>query len=125
MISSPPPGEARAEERAVGEETRQFATRFSRAVTLLGSLAVDEGHEALRREHGPRLAGAVRDALDAVEAVYGTGTSAVRDWPERSRSVLARIAELRRAVERAGLDPDVRRLAGGLVEFIEGGSRQG
>ncbi len=109
----------------MGEETSQFATRFSRAVTLLGSLAVDEGHEALRREHGPRLAGAVRDALDAVEAVYGTGTSAVRDWPERSRGVLARIAELRRAVERAGVDPGVRRLAGGLVEVIEAGSRQG
>lgn len=109
----------------MGEETSQFATRFSRAVTLLGSLAADAGHEALRREHGPGLARAVRDALDAVEAVYGTGTSAVRDWPERSRAVLARIAEVRRAVEVAGVDPGARRLAGDLVELIENGSRQG
>jgi hypothetical protein len=109
----------------VGEETRQFATRYSRAVTLLGSLAGEEGHEALRREHGPRLARAVRDALDAVEAVHGTGTSALRDWPERSRAVLAGIAELRQALERAGVDLGVRRLAGGLVEIIETGSRQG
>ncbi len=109
----------------MGEETRQFATRYSRAVSLLGSLAADDGHDALRREHGPRLAGAVRDALDAVEAVHGTGTSALRDWPERSRAVLARIAEVRQALERAGVDPGVRRLAGGLVELIEAGSRQG
>ncbi len=109
----------------MGEETRQFATRFSRAVTLLGSLSGDEGHEALRREHGPRLARAVREALDAVEAVHGTGTSALRDWPERSRAVLARIAEVRQALDRAGVDPGVRRLAGGLVEIIEAGPRQG
>ncbi len=107
----------------MGEETQQFATRFSRAVALLGALAADEGHDELRREHGPRLARAVRDALDAVEAVYGTGTSAVRDWPERSRAVLSRIAELRRAVERAGIDVEVRRQAGGLVALIEDGSR--
>jgi hypothetical protein len=106
----------------VGEETRQFATRFSTAVTLLAALARDDGHDALRREHGPRLARAVREALDAVEAVYGTGTSAVRDWPERSRAVLAASVDLRRALERAGVDADVRRRAGALVELIDPGS---
>lgn len=106
----------------MGEETRQFATRFSRAVGLLAALASDEGHEALRREHGSRLARAVREALDAVEAVYGTGTSAVRDWPERSKAVLAAAADLRRAVDRAGVDLDVRRRAGALAAVIEGGS---
>ncbi len=106
----------------MGEETRQFATRFSRAVALLASLASDDGHEALRREHGARLAPVVRDALDAVEAVYGTGTSAVRDWPERSKAVLAAAADLRRALDRAGVDGEVRRRAGALAAVIEGGS---
>ncbi|HEX9051057.1 MAG TPA: hypothetical protein VF841_11030 [Anaeromyxobacter sp.] len=109
----------------MGEETRQFATRYSRAVTFLDSLAADDGHEVLRREHGPRLARAVREALDAVEAVHGTGTSAVRDWPERSRAVLGRLAEVRSALERAGVDGEVRRLAGALVALIENGSHPG
>jgi hypothetical protein len=106
----------------VGEETRQFATRFSRAVGLLASLTQDEAYEQLRREHGPRLARTVREALDAIEAVYGTGTSAVRDWPERSRAVLDRVAELRSALARSGVDAEARRLAGALVELIEPGS---
>lgn len=106
----------------MGEETRQFATRFSRAVALLAALGPDDGHEALRREHGSKLARAVREALDAVEAVYGTGTSAVRDWPERSRAALARIADVRRALERAGVDAEARRSSGELVRLIEAGS---
>ena len=106
----------------MGEETRQFATRFSRAVALLAALASDDGHESLRREHGSRLARTVREALDAVEAVFGTGTSAVRDWPERSRNVLAAAGELRRALERAGVDADVRRRAGALVDLIDPGA---
>src|SRR5512138_3411385 len=106
---------------ALGEETRQFATRFTRAMGLLAALPPDDAYEQVRQEHGSRLARAVREALDAVEAVYGTGTSAVRDWPERSRAVLARLADLRRAVERAGVDGEARRLAGALVELIEAG----
>lgn len=106
----------------MGEETRQFATRFSRAVTLLASLGRDDGYESLRREHGASLARAVRDALEAVEAVYGTGTSAVRDWPERSQRVLAGIAEVRRALARADVGVEVRRAAAALVEVIEPGS---
>ncbi len=106
----------------MGEETRQFATRFSRAVALLAALSSDDGHESLRREHGSRLPRMVREALDAVEAVYGTGTSAVRDGPERSRTVLAAAVALRRALERGGVDGDVRRRAGALVELIEPGS---
>ena len=109
----------------MGEETRQFATRFSRAVALLAALARDDGHEGLRREHGAGLARAVRDALEAIEAVYGTGTSAVRDWPERSQRALAGIAEVRRALARAGADAEVRRAAGALVEVIEPGSSRG
>jgi hypothetical protein len=107
----------------VGEETRQFATRFTRAVALLAALATDDGHERLRAEHGAGLARAVREALDAVEAVYGTGTSAVRDWPERSSAVLAAAADLRRALQRAGVDADVRRRAGALVALTDPGSR--
>ncbi|HET8541521.1 MAG TPA: hypothetical protein VFL83_16715 [Anaeromyxobacter sp.] len=113
------------EERDVGEETRQFATRFSRAVSLLATLASEGGPAQLEREHGRRLASAVRDALDAVEAVYGTGTSAVRDWPERSRAVLARIAEARRALQRSGVDAEVRRLAAAVVALIEPGAPRG
>ncbi len=106
----------------MGEETRQFATRFTRAMGLLAALPPDDAYDQLRREHGSRLARAVREALDAVEAVYGTGTSAVRDWPERSRAVLGRIGELRAALERAGVDGEVRRLARALVELVEAGS---
>ena len=105
----------------MGEETSQFATRFSRAVALLDALARDD--RALRREHGPRLGAAVGEALDAVEAVYATGTGAVRDWPERSRRVLDGAAAVRRALSRDGADAEVRRLAGALVTLVGPGPR--
>lgn len=103
----------------MGEETRQFATRFSTAVALLAALAPEDDFRTLRRRHGAGLASAVREALDAVEAVYATGTSAVRDWPERSARVLERVGALRRALARDGVDADVRLLAGALVEVLE------
>lgn len=107
----------------MGEETSQFATRFSRAVALLDALARDD--RALRREHGARLGAAVGEALDAVEAVYGTGTSAVRDWPERSRRVLDAVGEVRRALSRDAAGAEVRRLAAALVTLVGPGPRGG
>jgi hypothetical protein len=88
-------------------------------VSRLALLSDDEGHAQLRRDHGAGLAAAIRDALDAVEAVYATGTSAVRDWPEQARRVLARIAAVREALARGGVDGETRRLAHGLVQLIE------
>ena len=101
----------------MGDETRQFATRVSKAVDVLAQVAAaDPQLLAL----GPaRLGGAVRDALDAVAAVYGTGTDAVRDWPEQRKRVLAKIAALRDALARGGVDAQLRRLAGELGELLD------
>lgn len=106
----------------MGDETRQFASRFSDAVSRLTQLADDAGHAALARQHGARLADVLRDALDAVGAVYGTGTKAVRNWPEQSRRVLGQLASLREALDRSGVDDRVRRMARALVDTIEAGS---
>jgi hypothetical protein len=107
----------------MGDETRQFATRFSKAVGVLEQLAgADPELLSLDRE---RLDRAVREALDAVAAVYGTGTDAVRDWPEQRKRVLAKIAEMRGALARAGVDAEVRRLArelGGLLDTPRSGA---
>jgi hypothetical protein len=103
----------------VGDETIQFASRFSIAVTLLGELGRDETHAALLRTHGTNLPNVVRGALDAVAAVYGTGTDAVRNWPEQRQRVLAQLGAVRKRIERAGIDGEVRRMARALVDLIE------
>ena len=103
----------------MGDETIQFASRFSSAVALLTQVAADGSHAALRKAHGAKLDAVVRDALDAVAAVYETGTEAVRNWPELRRRVLARIATTREALDRAGLDAETVRAARALVEAIE------
>lgn len=106
----------------MGDETIQFASRFSSAVTLLAQLAGDETHAALLKAHGAKLPSVVRGALDAVAAVYGTGTEAVRNWPEQRQRVLAQLATMRKVLERSGVDREVRRMARTLVEVIEPGS---
>jgi hypothetical protein len=103
----------------VGEETMEFATRFSSAVALVGKLATEAGHAELARRHGAGLVAAVRDALDAVEDVFGTGTDAVRSWPEQRQRVLERVGELRSGLQRGGVDACARKLARALVEAIE------
>lgn len=101
----------------MGDETIEFASRFAHAVSRLTQLAAGET-AAKPPERGPDLA-SVADALDAVEAVYGMGTQAVRSWPEQRRRVLARIATMREALDRTGVDDEVRRMARALVELIE------
>jgi hypothetical protein len=104
---------------AVGDETVQFALRFSNAVKQLTLLAGDETHAQLQKLHRTRLTAVVRDALDAVAEVYGTGTEAVRDWPQQGRRVLGQLATMRDALDRSGVDDEVRRMARALVELIE------
>jgi hypothetical protein len=115
MMRAPLP----AEETAVGEETMEFATRFSSAVALVGRLATDPGYAELARRHGAGLVPAVRDALDAVEDVFATGTDAVRSWPEQRKRVLEKLGELRAALDRGGVDAAARKLARALVEAVE------
>ncbi len=103
----------------MGDETSQFASRFSNAVNCLALLAGDDTHAQLAKLHGPNLATVVRDALEAVGAVYSTGTKAVRNWPEQRRRVLAQLATMRVALDRSGVDGEVRRMARALVEIVE------
>lgn len=109
----------------MGDETIQFASRFASGVNHLALLAGDGTWASLLERHGPNLASLVRDALDAVEAVYGTGTRAVRNWPEQRRRVLAQIATMRETLDRTGVDDQVRRMARALVELIEPRSDRG
>ncbi len=102
----------------MGDETTQFASRFTVAVDLLARIATDDGHAAARRKLGPGLDAAVADALDAVAAVHETGTEAVKRWSERRSRVLAQVAELRTALARGGVDAAVRRKARALVELV-------
>jgi hypothetical protein len=103
----------------VGEETMQFASRFSNAVSLLALLARDDAHAELVKAHGKDLPRKVSDAFDAVQAVYETGTQAVRDWPEQRQRVLAQLGRMRAALRSAGVAGEVRRMAAALVELIE------
>lgn len=106
----------------MGDETSQFATRFSTALDELAQLAGDEAHAKLLESRGPDLASVVRSALDAVEAVYATGTQAVRNWPEQRRRVLAQLAATRAALDRSGVDVRLRGMARELVELVDPGS---
>jgi hypothetical protein len=109
----------------VGDETILIASRFSTAVGDLAALARDDPHAKVARPDRAKLATDVRGAIDAVAAVYETGTDAVRDWPERRRRVLAQLAAMRRVLARSGVDGELRRMAGALVELIEpGGTRR-
>jgi len=107
----------------LGDETTQFASRYASALGLLGRLAGDATHAPLRKELGAGLGAAVRGALDAVEAVFESGTEALRRWPERRGRVLAQVAAMRLALDRSGVDEQARRLARTLLETIEPGGR--
>jgi hypothetical protein len=109
----------------MGDETIQFASRFSSAVSDLEQLAGSDPQAKLSKRHGSDPASAVRAALDAVEAVYGTGTQAVRNWPEQRRRVLAQVASMREALDRSGVDDRLRGMARALVELIESRSTGG
>lgn len=107
----------------MGDETTEFASRFSSAVRFLGELAGRRGRAA------PALPGelqaAVRGALDAVEAVYATDTGAVRRWPEQRRRVLDAIAGVREVLEASGVGEEVRRGASALVRLLDPGPDDG
>jgi len=100
----------------VGDETIEFASRFSNAVNRL-ALVAEDGARGLKVQ-GAKLTATVREALDAVEAVYATGTNAVRNWPERRRLVLAQVAAMREALDRSGVDGEARRIARALIDTI-------
>lgn len=104
----------------MGEQTIEFASRFATAVDLLGRVATDEGHAAALRRFGARLVPSVADALAAVAEVHETGTDAVRQWSERRARVLAQVSALQEGLARRGLDPEVRRGAGVLVDLLGG-----
>jgi hypothetical protein len=103
----------------MGEETTQFASRFTRAVELLGRIATEQGLAAARRSLGAGLDEAVADALDAVAALHEADTAAVKHWSERRAEVLAQVGELRAALHRGGVEA-VGRAAGALVELLGG-----
>ncbi len=103
----------------MGEETIQFASRFSIAMDRLAAIAGGGALPPVPIPEGASLATVLRDALDAVEAVYGTGTEDLCNWPEQGRRVLAQIVTMRKALGRSGVDDDMRRMARALVEIIE------
>lgn len=103
----------------MGDETTQFASRYAAALNLLGKLAGDGTHARLREELGADLAAETRGALDAVEAVFQSGTDALRRWPERRSRVLARVAALRAALDRSGVGDEARRLTSALLRAVE------
>jgi hypothetical protein len=102
----------------MGEETTQFASLYSNAVRDLSLLAGETTHAAFEKAQGPRLAGVVREALDAVASVFETGTEALKDWPRKRLRVLAQVTSLREALERSGVDAELRRKAGELVALV-------
>jgi hypothetical protein len=97
----------------VGEETRQFASRFSEAVGILADVASRGGGVPTDAE-----AGAVRRALDAIAAVYETETSAMRDWPEARRRALAAVARVREVLAARSGGDALGRAAGALVALV-------
>ncbi len=103
----------------MGDETTQFASRFAMSVELLAGVVTEDGYAAARQRLGTRLPAAIADALDAVADLHETRTEAVKDWTERRERVLARVAELRTALARGGVDGAVRRQAQALVELLE------
>lgn len=109
----------------MGEDTIQFASRFSTAVGELAELAEDDGFRGLAALHGPSLGSRVGADLDAIEAVYETGTNAVRNWAEQRRCVLAQLGKVREALGRAGPAGEVRAMARALVEMIQRGRSTG
>jgi hypothetical protein len=94
----------------MGDETRQFATRFSKAVDVLAQVA---GADPRLAALGPARLG------EAVAAVYGTGTDAVRDWPEQRKRVLAKVEAMRDALRRSSVNGPLPRLARELGELLD------
>ena len=102
----------------MGDETTEFASRYAEALKVL------EGFAGGGTRAGPAGArkttvAALLDALDAVEAVHGTATQAVRAWPEQRQRVLAQVAALRDALRQQGAGGEARRLAGALLGAVE------
>lgn len=111
----------------MGDETSQFADRFAAAVQRLGEVA---SGRAPRRGKGsrsgrrPDAAAGLSEALEAVEAVYQTGTGALRDWAETRGRVLAQAGAVRRALAQGVSGQELKALARDLLRLIEVG-RQG
>jgi hypothetical protein len=108
----------------MGDETTQFASRFTRALRLLAAVATAPGLAEARREHGAGLAAALADALDAVAALHEADTAAVKDWAARRVEVLARVADVRTALARGGVEQAAPG-AGALVELVGGAPAAG
>lgn len=103
----------------MGDETTEFASRYAVALKRLERFAASETRAGPARDRAADPVPVLRDALDAVEAVHGTSTQAVRDWPEKQRRVLAQVAALRDELDRAGASDEARRLAAALVTALE------
>lgn len=104
----------------MGDETSQFASRFAAAVELLGALAEPRGARRGRRRAVPEASpAAVGEALDAVEAVYETGTRALRNWAEQRTAVLEQIAAMRAALARSVAGEELAAMARALLALIE------
>ncbi|MBI5068312.1 MAG: hypothetical protein HZB56_08720 [Deltaproteobacteria bacterium] len=108
----------------MGDETNQFVNRFAAAVALLGEVAGErprhEDGRGARRGAGAAAAG-LGEALDAIEAVYETGTGGLRNWAEVRRQVLAQAGSLRRALDSGAAPSALRPLARDLLHLIEAG----
>jgi hypothetical protein len=104
------------EERAVGDETTEFASRFSSAVSFLDRFA-GRGEPPVAGRAEDRAA--VLAALHAVEAVYATDTGAVREWPEQRQRVLAQLAKMRKVLGASGIGEPARREARALVRLVD------
>jgi len=106
----------------MGDETSQFANRFATAVERLGVLA---GRRRARQGKGKGRAAArdpaagLSEALDALEAVYQTGTGALRNWAEQRRRVLAQVDAMRKALAAGGAPEVLRVMARDLLTLIE------
>ncbi|HSB19176.1 MAG TPA: hypothetical protein VLD85_04140 [Anaeromyxobacteraceae bacterium] len=103
----------------MGDETTEFASRYAVALKRLERFAASEAPAGPVRARATDPVLALRDALEAVEAVHGTSTQAVRGWPEKQRRVLAQVAALRDELDRKGASGEARRLAAALVAALE------
>lgn len=104
----------------MGDETSQFANRFAAAIDRIAEAAGSRARrKGGRRTRQADAAAGLSDALDAVEAVYQTGTGALRDWARTRGLVLAQVGAVRRALGRGVSGPELGALARELLHLIE------
>jgi len=103
----------------MGDETKVFASRYADALKRLERFAASQKRAGPARARAANPVVPLRHALDAVEAVHGIPTQAVRDWPEKQQRVLAMVAALREELDRSGASDEARRRAAALVAALE------